>query len=67
MNANVYEQIGLSERQRSQLVDLLAVLRASGNEFDVDRSGEVIEEVGLAQARKAGASKHVAKGGPKSR
>ena len=54
LNASVYEQIGLSERQRSQLVDLLAVLRASGNEFDVDRSGEVIEEVGSRQARKSG-------------
>ena len=52
LNAIVYEQIGLSERQRSQLVDLLAELRASGNEFDVDRSGEVIEEVGSRQARR---------------
>jgi DNA-binding MarR family transcriptional regulator len=52
LNAIVYEQIGLSERQRSQLLDLLAVLRVSGNEFDVDRSGDVIEEVGSRQARK---------------
>ena len=54
LNAIVYEQIGLSERQRSRLLDLLAVLRASGNEFDVDRSSEVIEEVGSRQARKSG-------------
>ena len=54
LNAIVYEQIGLSEPQRSRLLDLLAVLRASGNEFDVDRSGEVIEEVGSRQARKSG-------------
>jgi DNA-binding MarR family transcriptional regulator len=54
LNAIVYEQIGLSERQRSQLLDLLAVLRASGNEFDVDRSSDVIEEVGSRQARKSG-------------
>lgn len=53
LNARVYEQIGLSERQRSQLVDLLAVLRVSGNEFDVDRSSDVIEEVGSRQARKS--------------
>ena len=54
LNAIVYEQIGLSEPQRDRLLDLLAVLRASGNEFDVDRSGEVIEEVGSRQARKSG-------------
>ncbi len=54
LNAIVYEQIGLSERQRSELLDLLAVLRASGNEFDVDRSSDVIEEVGSRQARKSG-------------
>ncbi len=53
LNAIVYEQIGLSEPQRSRLLDLLAVLRASGNEFDVDRSSEVIEEVGSRQARKS--------------
>ena len=54
LNAIVYEQIGLSERQRSQLVDLLAELRANGNEFDVARSSDVIEEVGSRQARKSG-------------
>jgi DNA-binding MarR family transcriptional regulator len=54
LNARVYERIGLSERQRNQLVDLLAVLRASGNEFDVDRSSDVIEEVGSRQARQSG-------------
>jgi DNA-binding MarR family transcriptional regulator len=54
LNAQVYEQIGLSERQRNQLVDLLAVLRASGHEFDVDRSSNVIEEVGSRQARTHG-------------
>ncbi len=53
LNAIVYEQIGLSEPQRGRLLDLLAVLRASGNEFDVDRSGGVIEEVGSRQARKS--------------
>ena len=54
LNGTVYEQIGLSEPQRSRLLDLLAVLRVSGNEFDVDRSGEVIEEVETRQARKSG-------------
>jgi DNA-binding MarR family transcriptional regulator len=57
LNASVYEQIGLSERQRGQLVDLLAVLRASGNEFDVHRSDDVIEEVGSRQARKGGGNR----------
>ena len=50
LNATVYERIGLSERQRGQLIDLLAELRASGNEFDVERSNEVIEEVGARGA-----------------
>jgi DNA-binding MarR family transcriptional regulator len=54
LNSTVYEGIGLSERKRSQLVELLAELRASGNEFDVERSNEVIEEVGSRQARKRG-------------
>ena len=45
LNATVYERIGLSERQREQLIDLLAELRASGNEFNVERSPEVIEEL----------------------
>jgi DNA-binding MarR family transcriptional regulator len=57
LNARVYERIGLSERQRNQLVDLLAALRVSGNEFDVNRSGDVIEEVGSRQARQTGRSR----------
>ncbi|HEX3706419.1 MAG TPA: MarR family transcriptional regulator [Mycobacteriales bacterium] len=52
LNASVYEQIGLSEAQRRVLTDLLAELRASGSEFDVERSPEVVEEVGTRQARK---------------
>ena len=47
LNASVYQQIGLSEPQRKQLTDLLAELRIAGNEFDVARSPEVIDEVGL--------------------
>jgi DNA-binding MarR family transcriptional regulator len=54
LNAIVYEEIGLSEPQRSLLVELLAELRASGHEFDVERSSEVIEEVGSRQARQSG-------------
>ncbi len=54
LNSTVYEQIGLSEQKRSQLVDLLAELRASGHEYDVERSNEVIKEVGSRQARKRG-------------
>jgi DNA-binding MarR family transcriptional regulator len=49
LNASVYEQIGLSEEQRHDLTDLLAQLRASGSEFDVERSQEVVEEVGRRQ------------------
>jgi DNA-binding MarR family transcriptional regulator len=54
LNANVYERIALSERDRTRLVDFLAQLRASGNEFDVERSDEVIEELG---ARRTGTSR----------
>lgn len=45
LNATVYESIGLSEKERAVVIKLLAKLRVSGNEFDVDRSSEVIEEV----------------------
>lgn len=55
LNAQVYERIGLSEPERSRLTDLLAQLRASGNEFDIQRSNEVIEELGAREARKRGA------------
>ena len=46
LNTTVYERIGLSERRRAQLIDVLAELRANGNEFDVRRSSEVIDEIG---------------------
>jgi DNA-binding MarR family transcriptional regulator len=59
LNSTVYEQIGLTEEQRHQLTDLLAELRASGNEFDVERSKEVIEEVGSRHpARSPRGGKH---------
>jgi DNA-binding MarR family transcriptional regulator len=45
LNTSVYEKIGLSEDQRYQLLDLLAELRAHGNEFDVDRSQDVIDDL----------------------
>ena len=45
LNADVYQRIGLSAAKRDQLVALLAELRASGNEFDVERSDEVIAEL----------------------
>ncbi len=41
LNETVYECIGLSEPKRGRLVDLLAELRASGDEFDVEHSDEV--------------------------
>jgi DNA-binding MarR family transcriptional regulator len=56
LNSIVYERIGLSEPQRDHLIGLLADLRASGNEFDVEHSNEVIEEVGSRQARRHGRS-----------
>ncbi len=57
LNSTVYERIGLSEQKRSQLVDLLAELRANGHEYDVERSNEVIEEVGSRQASEARAQR----------
>ena len=54
LNAIVYEQVGLSEPQRNQLIELLADLRASGNEFDVARSDEVIEGLGSGAPRTRG-------------
>lgn len=45
LNERVYEPIGLPARKRDQLIELLAELRASGNEFDQERSAEVIEEL----------------------
>jgi DNA-binding MarR family transcriptional regulator len=56
LNETVYECIGLSEPKRGRLVDLLAELRASGNEFDVEHSDEVIEEVGSRHTKKRGRS-----------
>ena len=45
LNADVYQSIGLSAAKRNQLIALLAELRASGNEFDVERSEAVIAEL----------------------
>jgi DNA-binding MarR family transcriptional regulator len=56
LNETVYESIGLSEPKRGRLVDLLAELRASGDEFDVEHSDEVIEEVGSRHTKKRGRS-----------
>ena len=52
LNATVYEQVGLAEPRRSQLIGLLADLRATGGEFDVERSDQVIEELGARHPRK---------------
>jgi DNA-binding MarR family transcriptional regulator len=54
LNSTVYERIGLSEPERGKLIDLLAQLRTSGNEFDVQRSQEVLEDVTTRAARKPG-------------
>ncbi len=52
LNRNVYERIGLSEKKRSQLLELLAELRASGNEFDLERSDQIIDDLGSRHPRK---------------
>ena len=52
LNATVYEQVGLAEPRRSQLIGLLADLRATGGEFDVERSDQVIEALGARHPRK---------------
>lgn len=52
LNSTVYERIGLTEAKRRRLVELLAELRVSGNEFDVERSREVIEELAARHAPK---------------
>lgn len=51
LNSTVYERVGLSERDRAVLIDLLAELRAKGDEFDVERSEGVIDELGSRRAR----------------
>jgi DNA-binding MarR family transcriptional regulator len=60
LNSSVYEKIGLSEDQRYQLLDLLAELRAHGNEFDVDRSQDVIDD--LDERHKPGRARGKGKG-----
>jgi DNA-binding MarR family transcriptional regulator len=52
LNAEVYEQVGLSEAKREQLLRLLVELRTNGDEFDVGRSEQVIEELGARHPRK---------------
>jgi DNA-binding MarR family transcriptional regulator len=54
LNATVYQTIGLTEQKRNQLIELLSKLRASGNEFDIARSEELIEDVGTRRAKKIG-------------
>ena len=56
LNETVYECIGLSEPKRDRLVELLAELRASGNEFDVEHSDQVVEAVGSRHTNKRGRS-----------
>jgi DNA-binding MarR family transcriptional regulator len=53
LNATVYQCIGLSEPKRDQLIELLAELRARGNEFDVERSDAVVEKVGSRRVSKS--------------
>ncbi len=55
LNAEVYERIGLSPEKRTRLLELLAELRARGNEFDVERSDEVIADLESRHPRTVGA------------
>jgi len=43
LNTTVYERIGLGPAHRDRLIALLAELRANGDEFDVQRSKDVID------------------------
>ena len=43
LNAEVYQQIPLDEASRHQLATLLRQLRADGNEFDAERSDDVLK------------------------
>jgi DNA-binding MarR family transcriptional regulator len=54
LNTTVYEPVGLPEERRHHLTDLLSELRASGREFDLERSQEVIEELSARPARGSG-------------
>jgi DNA-binding MarR family transcriptional regulator len=51
LNATVYERMGLTEDHRDAVIDLLAELRANGEEFDVARSAEVVEELRARHTR----------------
>lgn len=59
LNSIVYGNVGLSEKKRLQLVDLLAELRANGNEFDVERSDELIDDLESRQSRRRGGKNRV--------
>jgi DNA-binding MarR family transcriptional regulator len=57
LNEAVYGKIGLSELQRSQLINLLTVLRANGDEFDVAHSSQVVEEVSSRESKRSSAAR----------
>ena len=58
LNDAVYRPLGLTEDERDQLVALLAKLRASGGEFDSDRSDERIERLGAVQPSADRSARH---------
>lgn len=57
LNTAVYEEIPLSEEDRTVLIRLLRELRARGDEFDVERSDDVIEGIRSGLDRTAPGSK----------
>jgi DNA-binding MarR family transcriptional regulator len=52
LNTAVYERIGLPAAKRDQLLGLLADLRVSGGEFDVELSDKVIAELATRHPRR---------------
>jgi len=53
LNEVVYSHIGLNMLQRTQLINLLTVLRANGDEFDVAHSGQFVEEVSSRERKRS--------------
>lgn len=56
LNERVYVDVGLSERKRTQLIGLLGELRANGGEFEIDRSRQVIDDLGSRRAADGGST-----------
>lgn len=51
LNETVYQPLGLDDSQRSELIDLLALLRVNGGEFDAERSADLIDKLDARRER----------------